>query len=467
MEILYTVWVFAKVIAAVLLLFGAAVFVHEFGHFWVARRLGMKVEAFAIGFGPKIFSWTRDGIEYSWRWIPAGGFVKLPQMISSELLEGSSEGEQIAPASPWTRILVAFAGPFMNVVFAFVIATLIYFTGLPVVVDPPIVGAVDVESREGQLGIIAGDLVVEVDGEEVKTWQEVTIQTVLARTNMIPVVFERDGVRHEYVLQARVNDHFEWKILNLNPSGHPGIMEVIAGAAASEAGLEPGDLVLFFAGMPISSQTQLIELIQKNGADTAEIEVQRAEQVLSFSVTPRIDSASGRAMIGVMLGTNSAQIYEVKKPGPSPFAQIAEVWKKTVQTLGALVHSKQTGVGVKDLSGPPGILAMLAREVLTDFRLALSFLVLLNVNLAIINLLPIPLLDGGHIVMALIEKLARRPLSVRLVEYTTAFFALLLISFMLYVSFNDVKRWSRFKSMFQVETEVQERRGTGNSEVAP
>src|SRR3954451_24497550 len=106
MDYLYTAWNVLYVAAAVLFLFGAAVFVHEFGHFWVARKRGMKVEAFAIGFGPKIFSWVRDGIEYSFRGIPAGGFVKLPQMITSEALEGSNKGEPIPPASPLSRILV-------------------------------------------------------------------------------------------------------------------------------------------------------------------------------------------------------------------------------------------------------------------------------------------------------------------------------------------------------------------------
>ena len=113
-------WVY--VVAAVILLFGAAVFVHEYGHFWMARRRGMKVDGFAIGFGPKIYSWVRDGVEYSVRWIPAGGFVKLPQMITSEALEGSSAQEQVPPAAPLSKILVAFAGPAMNFVFAVAIA---------------------------------------------------------------------------------------------------------------------------------------------------------------------------------------------------------------------------------------------------------------------------------------------------------------------------------------------------------
>src|SRR2546423_14121733 len=134
----------AYVIVVVVLLFGAAVFVHEFGHFCMARRRGMKVEGFAIGFGPKIFSWTRDGVEYSWRWIPAGGFVKLPQMITSEALEGASgSAESTPPAPPWSKILVAVAGPLMNVVFGFSIATLIYFVGLPVAVKPSIIGHVE------------------------------------------------------------------------------------------------------------------------------------------------------------------------------------------------------------------------------------------------------------------------------------------------------------------------------------
>src|SRR5688572_10466708 len=140
MDLLFTVLNWIYIIAAVILLFGAAVFVHEFGHFWVARKCGMKVEAFAIGFGPKIISWTRDGIEYSWRWIPAGGFVKLPQMITSEAIEGGNKDEQLPPAPPWARILVAVAGPAMNVVFAFAIATFIYFVGLPVLVNPSVIG---------------------------------------------------------------------------------------------------------------------------------------------------------------------------------------------------------------------------------------------------------------------------------------------------------------------------------------
>ena len=144
------------VIVAVVLLFGASIFVHELGHFLVARVRGLKIEGFSIGFGPKVFGWTRDGIEYAVRWIPAGGFVALPQMITSEAIEGKSESqEELPPVSPLSRILVSLAGPAMNAVFAFCIAAAIYVLGLPVLVNPAIIGL-----SKGALGMSRKKVIV-------------------------------------------------------------------------------------------------------------------------------------------------------------------------------------------------------------------------------------------------------------------------------------------------------------------
>src|SRR6266581_6428308 len=207
-------WNVLYIVAGVVLLFGAAVFVHEFGHFWMARRRGMKVEAFAIGFGPKIYSWVRDGIEYSWRWIPAGGFVKLPQMITSEALEGesSSGGEKVPPAPPLSKILVAVAGPLMNVLFGFAIAALLYFVGLPVAVNPSIIGHVEPGSDEDNKGIREGDQIVMVEGKLAKSWQEVQEITALARTNVLAVVTERNGTRATNHLTAQINETIGLKV---------------------------------------------------------------------------------------------------------------------------------------------------------------------------------------------------------------------------------------------------------------
>lgn len=442
------------VVAAVVVAFGASIFFHELGHFWAARKLGMKVEEFAVGFGRKIYSWKRDGIEYSLRWIPAGGFVKLPQMITSEALEGQSE--PVPPALWWHKIFVAFAGPFMNVVFAFAIATVIYFVGLPVAVNPAVIGYVEPGSAETKLGIHEGDRIISVNGDKVKSWQDVMMSTIIARTNVVPVVIEHAGVEQTYELKTTTQNAVGLKLLNLDPRDHPEIVEVMSGSAAEKAGLKEKDFIVSFAGVPIAGQDQFIELIRKRGGQPSEIQVERAGKKITLNVTPTIDPTTKIGRIGVAIGTSSRQVYIVQKPGPSPWTQVRDVFDKTFETLGALIHSRETGVGAKDLSGPVGILSVLAAQVNTDYRLALSFLVLLNINLAVINLLPIPVLDGGHILMAVIEKIRRRPLSIKLVEAVTTGFFVLLMSFMLYVTFFDIKRFPLFRAMFKSDVQIQQ-----------
>ncbi|MEW6302751.1 MAG: RIP metalloprotease RseP [Verrucomicrobiota bacterium] len=446
-----------KVAVVVVLFFGASIFVHEWGHYYAARRRGMKVEAFAIGFGPKIFSWVKDGIEYSVRWIPAGGFVKLPQMHTSDAIEGQAAStEPIPPASPLSKIIVAVAGPVMNVVFAFAVATVIYFVGLPVLVNPPIIGYVDPKSEEAALGIKEGDKVVEIDGQKVKSWQDVIFIPVLSRSPQMAVVIERDGVKKTYDLTAKVSAANGWKLLNLEPKDHPEIQQVLDGQPAKEAGLKERDIVLAFGGVPVASDRQLIDLIHKRADQKTEMTLQRGGEKLTVEITPKADPGSKEGRIGVMLSNSSTSVYVVQRPGPKPWDQVHDVWDKTIKTLSALIHTRETGVGAKDLSGPVGILAILASQVNTDYRLALSFLVLLNINLAILNMLPLPVLDGGHIVMSLIESITRRPLSPKFVEYATMGFAVLLISFMLYVTTYDLRRLPQFKALFKSETQIQE-----------
>jgi regulator of sigma E protease len=436
------------VVAAVILLFGAAVFVHEYGHYWMALRRGLKIEGFSIGFGPKIASWMRDGVEWSWRWIPAGGFVRLPQLATSEALEGkmAESPEQLPPISPWSKIQVAVAGPLMNVLFGIAIACLLWVTGLPVQVNPPIIGYVDPQSPEAKLGIQPGDEILSVDGKPVSSWHEVQERTILARSTNLAVVVIRPGkFTNTYELTTVVSEALGLKILNLDPRDHPVIKRTLSGRPAEAAGLKAGDEILMFAQVPIHGAEQFISLVGKCPGETKEIVVKRDGQRVTLNVRPRLEPGTKVGRIGAEIGPGKP-LYRIEHI--TPWVQISSVLERTVSTFTALAHSKETGVGLKDLSGPPGILALLAAYVNTDWRLALSFLVLLNINLAIINLFPVPVLDGGHIVMACAERLFGRPLPNRLVEYTNTAFALLLISFMLYVSYNDVMRAPLFRSMF-------------------
>jgi regulator of sigma E protease len=340
----------------------------------------------------------------------------------------------------------------MNMVFAFAIATVLYFVGLPVLMDPSIIGYVEPNSPEGKLGIQENDRIVMVNGRTTKSWQDVQEATVFATTSQIPVVIERDGQRKTYHLEAKTSDLIGGKYLNLDSKDHPEISGVLEGPAKT-AGIKEKDVVLEFAGVKIAGVKQLQSLIKERGGQPTDVVLQRGGERVQLSVTP--SGTKGSGMLSVQLGSSAKNYYEVQKPGPKPWVAIGEVVDKTFATLNAVFfQSKKTGVGPKDLSGPIGIFALLAHQVSLDYRLALNFLVLLNVNLAILNLLPLPVLDGGHILMSLIERIIRRPLPVKIQEYATTAFAVLLISFMLFVSFHDIKRIKLFKAMFQQENQI-------------
>jgi regulator of sigma E protease len=443
----------------VVLLFGAAIFVHEFGHYWVARRRGMKVEAFAIGFGPKIFSWVRDGIEYSVRWIPAGGFVKLPQMITSAAIEGDAGDKEVPPAPPLSKILVSVAGPAMNVVFAFVIAFVLFWVGLPVQVNPSIIGYVEPGTPEAALGIRDGDEIVAVNGQPVSTWEEVNNITALALTNVLPVAIKRDGKTNTYPLKAEANEApevralIDIKTLNLYPRDPLVVKNIKAGSAAEKAHLQTNDEVVNFAGVPISGFRQLTNLLQECAGHSTPLVVKRGGELLTLTVTPATEVTIEKGRLGVNFGF-SKDVYVLQHP--TPWAQISDVFRQLTGTISALAHSHTSGVKASDLAGPVGIISFLAVKVNTDYRLALGFLVMLNINLAILNLLPMPVLDGGHIMMAVLERIRRRPLNVRVVEYATTVFAVLLISFMIYVTFFDLRRLPLIRVLFSQESQIQQ-----------
>ena len=555
------------VVAVVLLLFGAAIFVHEFGHFWVALKRGLVVEEFAIGFGPIIWSKEKDGILYTIRCIPAGGFVKLPQMLTSEAIEGKAdvkerdgedEGEKednneplpepLPQVSPLSKILVAFAGPIMNVIFAILIAVFLWIVGLPQQVNDPVVGYVGKSSEEYALGVRSGDVFQTINGEKVESWQDIiygvldstgpTVKTVLLQgdrevTVKLPANTWNGGIRRirldnqdrleiqtvrepsllasagfradDLVLKVNGNRAYsqyrlidllmenvgEGKVITVQRNGNvkqlnfstPKQTGVMVGAVprpehgtwakllsklgkdlkpleatpAMKAGVQENDLIQAINGQRITSTRHLVDIIHANGDKKMELELIRGDETLTVSATPK-DNRLGIALmqdIGIIF-TPEAIKYVEQRPGPTPWAQVEDVLDKVAITFKALGRGKESGVGAKDLSGPIGIFGMLSIQVNTDLRLALSFLVLLNINLAILNLLPVPVLDGGHILLSLIEWVRKKPVSVRLQEYATTVFAVLLLCFFLFITLADVKRVPLLHDIFNRDTQIEQ-----------
>ena len=555
------------VAAVVLLLFGAAIFVHEFGHFWVALKRGLVVEEFAIGFGPIIWSKEKDGILYTIRCIPAGGFVKLPQMLTSEAIEGKAddkeragedEGEKegnneplpepLPQVSPLSKILVAFAGPIMNVIFAILIAVFLWIVGLPQQVNDPVVGYVGKNSEEYALGVRPGDVFQSIDGKKVESWQDIiygvldstgpTVKTVLLQgdrelTVNLPANTWNGGIRRirldnqdrleiqtvrepsllasagfkagDLILEVNndraysqyhlidllmenpekgkaitVQRNGNVKQLNFSTPKQTGVMvgavprpehgtwakllsklgkdlKPLEATPAMKADVQENDLIQAINGQRITSTRHLVDIIHANGDKKMELELIRGDETLTVSATPK-DNRLGIALmqdIGITFKPEAIKYVE-QRPGPTPWAQVEDVLDKVAITFRALGRGKESGVGAKDLSGPIGIFGMLSIQVNTDLRLALSFLVLLNINLAILNLLPVPVLDGGHILLSLIEWVRKKPVSVRLQEYATTVFAVLLLCFFLFITLADVKRVPLLHDIFNRDTQIEQ-----------
>ena len=567
MEILNIIYV----VAVVFLLFGAAIFVHEFGHFWVALKRGLIVEEFAIGFGPIIWSKEHEGILYSIRLIPAGGFVKLPQMLTSEAIEGKAEDkpedkndedesenkaedeseknkngedmpepeEEMPQVSPLSKILVAFAGPLMNVVFAFVIAIFIWVAGIPEPINEPVIGYVGESSEEYQLGVRPGDVFDVVGGEKIDTWQDVIYAVLDSSGNTVGVTLLRGdkeinvdlpadtwdgGIRRlrlesrdvlevlsfetpsllgeagfepedmiqsvdgkkaysQYhlldMLMAAPGENKSIKVMRKGVSVEleyetPDIAGVKVGMVlnededgeatpASKADIEKGDFIKSAGGKHVTSTLQLIDIIRAQGkGQQLELELLRGKETLNVEVTP----VEGRLGIGleqeIGLSFKPEPIrYSKELSHPTPTEQVGEVLDKIAITFKALGRGKESGVGAKDLSGPVGIFGMLAIQVNHSIMLALSFLVLLNINLAILNLLPVPVLDGGHILMSIIEWIRKEPVSVRIQEWATTAFAALLLCFFVYVTYADVKRVPLLHQIFKRDTQIENTSNTG------
>ena len=544
------------VVAVVFLLFGAAIFVHEFGHFWVALKRGLKVEEFAIGFGPIIWSKTHEGILYSIRAIPAGGFVKLPQMLTSEAIEGKPEGpadedsensegeppepvEELPPVSPLSKILVAFAGPLMNVIFAILIAVFIWLVGIPKPINEPVVGYVGEQSEEYTIGARPGDRIMNVNDEPIETWQDVVYAVLDSEGETVAVQVQRGEEQRQFDLPAatwsggirriRLDNQDLLEVMSfetpsllgdvgfkpgdvvLSVNGQKaysqyqlldllmadagqmktvrvtrGDQEVelpfetpnVAGVAveqvvaededglstpASKADVQAGDVIKSAAGVRVTSTRQLVDIIQAQDNKEFQLDMLRGDKGIQVSITPK-DNRLGVALkqdIGLVFKPEPIR-YSKELAHPSPAAQIGDVLDKIAITFKALGRGKESGVGAKDLSGPVGIFGMLAIQVNHDLRLALSFLVLLNINLAILNLLPVPVLDGGHILLSIIEWIRKEPVSVKIQEWATTAFAALLLCFFVYVTFADVKRVPLLHDIFNRDTEkVEQPVGSG------
>ncbi len=448
-------------LAMVVLFFGASIFVHEWGHYLAARWRGLKISRFSIGFGPRLFGWTdRRGVEWRVAPIPLGGYVMLPQLADLRGVEGDAPAttEPLPPISYTDKVTVAAAGAVFNVLFALALATLLWAIGtrVPDAMATTQVGyviphLVDSEGNEHQspakaAGIQAGDRILEVDGDPVNDWNDVMtrVATGSRRSSegepLTVLKVERAGEIIEFQINPTLSEYERMRIIGFVPATRLIVDGVMHKSPAEIAGLEPGDEILSINGELLYDSLPFIQHINAHPNELVRLEIRRGEQRLECVLRPEsvVYNTNGdeRPMVGIQF-TRSQSLQHV-----DPFTQIRNHIDMTVRVLVALFHPA-TNVGLNNLSGPVGIGYALYSLTQIGMRELLAIVVLININLAILNLLPIPVLDGGHIVFATIAKLRRKPLPASFIASAQSLFMLLFLGIFIYVTFFDVGRVGR------------------------
>lgn len=430
-------------IAGMVVLLGVLIFVHEWGHFIAAKLFGVRVEIFSLGFGPRLWGRKRGPTDYRISALPLGGYVKMAGDNPAE--ERSGAPDEFLSKPRWQRVLIAMAGPAMNLLLAVVLMAGLLMSGVEVPVyydNPAEVAGVIAGTPAEKAGIRAGARITEFAGTKNPTWEDIRFELLLLATNKeVPVVFEQNGQRRSAVLplppMTRPCDEFAL-------TGYPAEPVVVAGVAkdrpAETAGLQAGDVILMVNGEAVVSPCQFAEVIEQSEGLPLHLLVRRGDENLTLTVRPELmdrgDGRGPRYQIGVSFAAAAVERnYRLSQAIPRAFWWNVRLTHQILLVVGQLVQGKMS---LKQLEGPLRIAqhsGEAARQGTTPF---LQLMAIISLNLGILNLLPIPILDGGHILMLLIEGMLRRDLSVKVKErFVQAGLVFLLVIFVI-VMYNDV-----------------------------
>jgi regulator of sigma E protease len=416
----------------------------------------MKVEKFAIWMGKPIWSKKIDGVEYILGTIPAGGYVALPQMAPMEALEGKNDTprEELPPASPGQKIIVAFAGPLFSFGLAVFFACIVWVVGKPVsdAEATTTIGYVFADMPAGQAHLQAGDKVLSIDDHKVSRFGGVgnsIMWRIMTSTNPdIPVVVERDGKEMTFNVTPKVESHAFWqrsspRRIGISPATDRIIVgKVVPDSPATVAGLLPKDQLIALNGQHLYTPQPIYDQLKDHPNDPVKLTILRKGKTQELTLIPEKPIAPAelpkdgpQTDIGIYSWEPGVTLVH-----PNPIEQVGESAQAVIGTLEAL-FTPHTTVGASQLSGPIGIMNVLFMVLSSEngWRLALWFAVVINVNLAMLNMFPFPVLDGGHITLAVIEWIRKRPLSMAILEPLQTACALFLISYMLYITFFDAQ----------------------------
>lgn len=435
-------------ILAFLILLGVLITIHELGHFLFARLFGVKVESFSIGFGPPLIKWRgKDDTVYQIAAIPLGGYVKMYGEDSmTEPVQGQvdktaySDPRSFHSKPNWQKMLIAFAGPLFNIVLAVVLFIAVYMLGIKepaYLSEPVVVGYVEKGSFAEKAGLMPFDRIIKVGEKEVKNWKEFMLESSMKSGKITDIWIDRDGKILK--LSVSIPEDITKDKVGISPLIPAKVGNIFENSPAMKAGLQKGDVIVGFNGIPVRSWFEFAQFMTNMKEEKpVNLIVKRDGKIISITVIPTYSSELKKYTIGI------SPHFEQKTIQYSFGQAVDKAVDKTVELTVAIygvVKGLITGdVSFKTLGGPLSI-AKFSGEALetgiTTFLFAMAFM---SLQLGYLNLLPIPVLDGGLILVLLIETIIRRPLPEKAKEYLAYFGFALLGTLMIYVIFNDILR---------------------------
>jgi regulator of sigma E protease len=426
-----------------LVLIGVMIMIHELGHFWAARFFDVKVEAFSFGFGPRLFGFRRGETDYRFSLILFGGYVKMAgEQVTDENI---ADPRSFLAKTRWQRLIIAFAGPFMNIVLAVAVLTGLYMVKFQKVADSDmqaVIGDVMPDSPADKAGIRAGDRIVKLDGQSNPTWEDVGLKEVASAYQPMYLTIERNGKRFDIAVTPTIGERSGVGSAGWDEQGTVELAKVEPGMPAEAAGLKKGDVVLSANGEAIHSQIKFHEITKNSGGKPITIELERNGAKQAVTVKPVYSRADGsdRWMVGVLV-EQKLNLITTRLSLPDAIRESVRQNAKgaalVVQFLKGVVQRRMSP---KSITGPIGIAQLsgeAAREGPSAFFMLMS---MVSLNLAIFNLLPIPILDGGVILLLLVEMIMQRDLSLNVKEavFKLGFvFIMVIVAFVLY---NDISK---------------------------
>lgn len=429
--------------------------IHEYGHYWVAKKLGVKVLRFSIGFGRPLYSWRRgpDNTEYVIAAIPLGGYVKMLDEGEGEV-EPSEQHRAFNRQSLKTRFAVVSAGPIANFLFAIFAYALMFVVGIPAV--KPVIGDIAEDSIADRAGLSSGSTIVSIAGEKTESWQQVNGRLLDHLFDSVPleiVTKENDYPESVYELPLlgfaaeleRGDILTQLGITPLRPSVPATIDEVIAGGAAEIAGLQKGDTVIAAEGQPIADWLAWVEVVSNSPGQAMLVEVLRDEQLLNLELIPKETERNGAVVgfIGASVYVPEGLMEEYRttiqySPFEALWQGLEKTWSISVLTIKFLFNMIIGNASVDNLSSPISIAQYAGQSASAGWLPFVSFLAVVSISLGVLNLLPVPILDGGHLLYYVIEMVTGKPPSEKVQAVGQQAGIILIIMLMSVALYNDI-----------------------------